>query len=228
MDQVVKQHSRGRLWRKHGCFMLTITRLEPQKRNPERLNVYLDGEFAFGISRTVAPWLEEGNQLSQQKISALQNADKIEAAYQRALNFLSYRSRSEHEIQQNLRKHKISEEIIPEVLSRLRENRLVNDRDFSIQWVENRIKFHPRGKRALGTELIKKGISDQIIEEVLQDINEEELALKLARRKMARIKKLDKSEFRKKMYGYLSRRGFDYSLCREVTQLIWNEIEDQI
>ena len=207
--------------------MLTITRLEPQKRNPERLNVYLDGEFAFGISRTVAPWLEEGNQLSQQKISALQNADQIEAAYQRALNFLSYRSRSEHEIRQNLQKHQFPEEIIPEVLSRLREHKLVNDRDFAVQWVENRVKFHPRGKRALSIELYKKGISNQIIEEILHDINEEELALKLARGKMVKMKKLARPEFQKKMYGYLSRRGFNYSLCRDVTDLIWNEIENQ-
>ena len=207
--------------------MLTITRLEPQKRNPERVNVYLDGEFAFGISRRVAPWLEEGNQLSQQKIAALQNEDKIEAAYQRALNFLSYRSRSENEIQQNLQKHNIAEEIIPEVLSRLREDRLVNDRDFANQWVENRNKFHPRGKHALRTELIKKGISNQIIEEILQDINEEELALKFARGKISRLIALEKQEYQKKMYGYLSRRGFDYSLSREVTDQIWNEIEDQ-
>ena len=207
--------------------MLTITRLEPQKRNPERLNVYLDGEFAFGISRRVAPWLEEGDQLSQQKIAALQNEDKIEAAYQRALNFLSYRSRSENEIQQNLQKHNIAEEIIPEVLSRLREDRLVNDRDFANQWVENRNKFHPRGKRALRTELIKKGISNQIIEEILQDINEEELAIKFARGKISRLIALEKQEYQKKMYGYLSRRGFDYSLSREVTDQIWNEIEDQ-
>jgi regulatory protein len=207
--------------------MLTITRLEPQKRNPERLNVYLDGEFAFGISRTVASWLEEGNQLSQQKVSALQNADKIEAAYQRALNLLSYRSRSEREIQQNLQKHHISEEIIPEVLSRLRENNLVNDRDFAIQWVDNRKKFHPRGKRALKTELIKKGISDQIIEEILQDIDEKELAMKFALGKITRLKDLEKPEFQKKLYGYLSRRGFGYGLCREVTDLIWNELSDQ-
>ena len=207
--------------------MLTITRLEPQKRNPERLNVYLDGEFAFGISRRVAPWLEEGDQLSQQKIAALQNEDKIEAAYQRALNFLSYRSRSENEIRQNLQKHKIEEEIIPEVLSRLREDRLVNDRDFANQWVENRNKFHPRGKHALRTELIKKGISNLIIEEILQDINEEELALKFARGKISRLIALEKQEYQKKMYGYLSRRGFDYSLSREVTDQIWNEIEDQ-
>jgi regulatory protein len=227
MDQVVKQHSRGRYWRKHGCFMLTITRLEPQKRNPERLNVYLDGEYAFGISRSIAPWLEEGNQLSQQKITDLQNADKVEAAYQRALNYLSYRSRSEHEIQQNLKKHSVPEEIIPEVLSRLRENKLVNDRDFAKQWVENRVRFHPRGKRALTSELIKKGISNHIIEEILQDINEPELALKFAKRKITKMKDLERQEFQKKMFGYLSRRGFGYGLSREVTDQIWNEISDQ-
>jgi len=54
--------------------MLTVTKLEPQKKNPQRLNVYLNGDFAFGISRAIAPWLEEGNELSQQKITALKSA----------------------------------------------------------------------------------------------------------------------------------------------------------
>ena len=112
-------------------------------------------------------------------------------------------------------------------MSRLRENKLVNDHDFASQWVDNRVKFHPRGIRALRNELRKKGISVPIIEEVLQEINEEELALRFARGKIPRMKELEKPEFQKKMYGYLSRRGFGYGLCREVTDRIWNEIEDQ-
>ena len=87
--------------------MLTVTKLEPQKKNPQRLNVYLNGEFAFGVSRAAAPWLEEGNELSQQKINALQTEDQVEQAFQRALHYLSFRIRSEQEIRLNLQKHQI-------------------------------------------------------------------------------------------------------------------------
>lgn len=207
--------------------MLTVTKLEPQKKNPQRLNVYLNGEFAFGISRVIAPWLKEGSELNQQKITSLITEDEIEKAYQRALNFLSYRNRSEQEIRLNLQKHQIPETIIQPVLDRLREVSLVNDIEFAQNWIENRREFHPRGKRALRSELYRKGISDQIIEEALQDINEEELALKLARKKMGKLKNLDKSTFQEKMYGFLSRRGFHYSLSKEVVNHLWNELEKE-
>jgi len=207
--------------------MLTVTKLEPQKKNPQRLNVYLNGEFAFGISRIIAPWLKEGSELNQQKITSLITEDEIEKAYQRALNFLSYRNRSEQEIRLNLQKHQIPETIIQPVLERLREGSLVNDREFAQIWIENRREFHPRGKRALRSELYRKGISDQIIEEALQDINEEELALKLARKKIRKLKNLDKSTFQEKMYGFLSRRGFHYSLSKEVINHLWNELEKE-
>jgi regulatory protein len=207
--------------------MLTVTKLEPQKKNPQRLNVYLNGEFAFGVSRTAAPWLEEGNQLSQQKINALQTEDQVEQAFQRALHFLSFRIRSEQEIRLNLQKHQLPENIIDPVLNRLRERSLVNDRDFAQQWIDNRNRFHPRGKRALSSELYRKGIPNQIIEETLNDLDETELAYKFARKKVDKLKTLDKSNFQKKMYGYLSRRGFDYGLSKEVVRDLWIELEKQ-
>ena len=207
--------------------MLTVTKLEPQKKNPKRLNVYLNGEFAFGVSRAAVPWLEEGNELSQQKIKTLQTEDQVEQAFQRALHYLSFRVRSEKEIRLNLQKHQIPENIIDPVLNRLRERSLVDDRDFAQQWIDNRNRFHPRGKRALSSELHQKGIPIQIIEETLNDLDETELAYKFARKKVDKLKTLDKSNFQKKMYGYLSRRGFDYGLSKEVVRDLWIELEKQ-
>ena len=207
--------------------MLTVTKLEPQKKNPQRLNVYLNGEFAFGISRSVASLLQEGNELSQEEISDLQTKEKIQQAYQRALNFLSYRARSEKEIQLNLQKHQVLETIIQLVLERLRDASLVNDREFAQQWIENRVRFHPRSKRALSSELYQKGISNQIIEETLLDIDEEVLARSLAQKKVSKLRTLDKSTFQKKMYGFLSRRGFHYGISKEVISQLWDELEKE-
>lgn len=207
--------------------MLTVTRLEPQKKNPQRLNVYLDGEFAFGISRAAAPWLTEGNQLSQQKINDLQEKDHFEGAYQRAINFLSYRIRSEKEIRQNLNKHEVPEEIIERVLDRLRDASLVNDREFASQWVENRVQFKPRGKRALSSELFQKGINNEIIEDVLVDLNEEELAYKCARSKITRFTGLEEKAFQKKLSGLLTRRGFPYHITKDVVGTLWKEMEKE-
>jgi len=207
--------------------MLTVTRLEPQKKNPQRLNVYLDGEFAFGVSRAAAPWLAEGNQISQQKINDLQEKDQFEGAYQRAINFLSYRIRSEKEIRQNLAKKEVPEEIIERVLDKLRGASLVNDQEFASLWVENRIQFKPRGKRALSSELFQKGIPNEIIEDALVEIDEEELAYQCARSKITKFSGLDEKTFQKKLSGLLTRRGFPYHIIKDVVNSLWKENEKE-
>ena len=78
--------------------MRKITAIVVQKRSPNRVNIYLDGEFAFGLARIVAAWLRTGQELSEEKIEQLQAEESRERAFQQALLFLSYRSRSEAEI----------------------------------------------------------------------------------------------------------------------------------
>ena len=79
-----------------------ITALKVQKKNPNRVSIYLDDEFAFGVSRIVAAWLQVGQILSDEKIASLQQAENQEAALQRALLLLSYRPHSEAEIRKKL------------------------------------------------------------------------------------------------------------------------------
>ncbi len=208
--------------------MLTVTRLEAQKKNPQRLNVYLDGEFAFGISLAAAPWLAEGDQLSQQKIEDLKSRDQIESAYQRALNFLSFRVRSSQEIRRNLRKHQVEDGTIDKVLERLRRASLVDDRAFARQWVQNRNQFKPRGKKALSSELYQKGIPQEIISEVLEDLDEEDLAWQCARAKSPHYSELDRETFQRKLYAYLNRRGFPYQISKEVVSGLWKEMRKEL
>ena len=99
--------------------MKKITAISVQKKNPNRVNIYLDGEYAFGVARITAAWLKNGDELSDEKISKLLAEDAREWAYQQALLYLSYRARSEKEIRQNLRKHEMPEEVIEETIERL-------------------------------------------------------------------------------------------------------------
>lgn len=200
-----------------------ITALKAQKRNPQRVNIYLDGEFSFGVARIVAAWLRVGQELSTEKIAGLKGQDVQETAYQRALKFLSYRPRSESEVGGNLRKHKVPEETITTVMSRLRESKLVDDWAFANEWVENRSEFRPRGRYALRVELRQKGISEEIIEEVLESLDEETLAYRAAQKKARQLRAKNKNEFKHKLYGFLSRRGFDYEITSSVIQKIWED-----
>ncbi len=200
-----------------------ITALKVQKKNPNRVNVYLDGEFAFGLSRIVAAWLQVGQTLSQDKIAELQAKDAVEVAFQRALKFLNYRERSEAEVIQNLKGHQIPENVIAEVIERLRRSGLIDDQRFAKNWIENRNEFRPRSRRALTYELRQKGIAQETIQEVVESVDEHQLAYRAASKVARKFKKAEWPVFRQKMLAHLARRGFDYETAAEVIRRVWAE-----
>ena len=203
--------------------MKKITALEAQKRNPNRVNVYLDGEFAFGLARIVAAWLKVGDTLDEAKLQKMQLDDSRERALQQALLFLSYRARSESEIRKNLRKHEMPEEVIEETIARLRQDGLANDNQFARAWVENRATFRPRSRRMMAMELRQKGLDEETASAALQEVDDEALAYEAAQKKAARFAKLEWQDYRKKLSEFLARRGFSYAVIAPVVTKIWNE-----
>jgi regulatory protein len=203
-----------------------ITAIEPQQKNPQRVNIYLDGEFAFGLAVVVAAWLRLGQELGEEKIASLKAQDEHEITYQKALHFLSFRPRSSAEVRQNLSKRGISESLIEEILNRLQSTGLVNDEAFAQAWVENRNTFRPRGKPALRMELRRKGLSDEIVQSVLDtQVDEAALAFMTARKYARRLIGLEWPEFRQKLSGFLARRGFSYTTLAPVVSEVWKETQ---
>ena len=196
--------------------MAKITAIEPQKRDPDRVNIHLDGNYAFGLTRITAAWLKIGQELSDDKIASLQAEDGRERAYQQAMLFLSYRARSKSEIRQNLSKHEFPQDVIEQTLERLRENQLADDNQFARAWVENRNTFRPRSRRALQMELRQKGLSDEASQSALEGLDEEALAYEAGLKKARRLQSEEWSEFRKKLSEHLARRGFPYSVIASV------------
>lgn len=203
--------------------MKKITAIEAQKKHPGRVNVYLDGEFAFGLARVVAAWLRVGQELTEEKIEQLLLEDARERAFQQAMLFLSYRARSESEIRQNLRKHEIPEPVVEHTLERLRQDGLANDQQFARAWVENRATFRPRSRRLMTMELRQKGLNDEAVKSAVEDVDDEALAYQAAQKRSPRLKDLEWVEFRKKLSDFLARRGFSYSVIAPVVTRIWNE-----
>ncbi len=200
-----------------------ITALKVQKRNPNRVNVYLDGEFAFGLARVVAAWLQVGQVLTGEKIAALQAQDTREVAYQKALQLIALRPRSSVEVQQRLVRHGFDDVIIADTLARLQENRLLDDAAFARLWVENRSTFRPRGRRMLALELRQKGIAAEAIDDALDETTDEHsLALQAAGRYARRLQDLDWPSFRTRLAAFLGRRGFDYQTTAAVVRQVWS------
>ena len=211
------------------CFSMDkqITALKVQKRNPNRINVYLDGEYAFPVARIVGAWLQIGQVLSEEKIASLRAADTKEVAFQRALNFLSYRPRSEAEVQRKLTEAGFDEAVIAETLERLRGANLISDAQFAKDWVENRSTFRPRGRRVLAMELRQKGVADDVIQSALDGtVDEDELAYQAAVRKARRWADLEYAAFRERLSAYLLRRGFSYGTIANLVQRVWSDLQE--
>lgn len=203
-----------------------ITALTIQKKNRQRINVFLDGEFAFGLDRLVAGWLNTGQEISDEKITELKSADAREVAFQSALHLLKFRPRTESEIRSRLLKKSISPDVVEEVIERLKRNQMLDDRRFTIEWIENRSELKPRGRRLLEFELRNHGVEQEIIQDSLAEVDDEQLAFQAAARRVRKYQELEWSEFRIKLARYLNQRGFQYDTIRDVTNQIWNEIHE--
>ena len=204
-----------------------ITSLTLQKRNRQRVNVFLDGEYAFSLAHIVAAWLQVGQEISDEKIAQLQAEDQRETAYQQAVRFLGFRPRSVAEVQTNLRKHNISEDIIQATIQRLEEQGLLDDASFAQLWVENRSAMRPRSRRTLSYELRQHGVDPQTIDHSLDGLNDEQLAFQAARKRARRLEQLEWQDFRQKMYQYLLQRGFDYTITSQVTAQVWADLRKE-
>ena len=202
-----------------------ITAIKAQKRNRQRVSIYLDGEFAFGLSRFVAGWLEPGRKLSQADIDRLLEEDTYEIAFQKALQFIQYRPRSIEETCRRLREKGFSDNVVEVTINKLLEKRWLDDLDFARQWIENRNTFRPRSERLLSYELRLKGVSEDKITQALERYagDEDELAYKAGIKKAKQCQHDTKLDFQKKVGGFLGRRGFHYGVVKPTVERLWEE-----
>lgn len=144
----------------------------------------------------------------------------FEGFYNKALKFLSYRPRSEKEVRENLAKKKAPSSIIDLIIKKLKEQKFLNDREFTKWWIEQRTIVKPMGKRLIKIELTRKGIDKELIDEFFEGIedivhNELEIARSLVQRKISKYKGLDRQKIYQRLGGFLSRRGFDYDTIKK-------------
>ncbi len=199
-----------------------ITKIESQKKNPKRKSIFLDGEFSFGIDdETFYRFgLKEGDILTKERIDEIKDSEKKRKAKQFTFNFLSFRARTEKEIRDRLKKKGFSKKITDEVISDLKRLDLVNDYQFALSWIKDRLDHKPRGEKLLRIELYRFGIKKELIEKALEEIypkkNEKEIAKGLIEKRKKRYENLEERLAKKRMADYLLRRGFSYEVVMEV------------
>ncbi len=135
----------------------------------------------------------------------------LERAKEYAFLLLKFRQRSEKEISARLKKKNFQEKIIKQTLAFLREKAFIDDESFARAWINQRVK-RPYGLRRITRELRIKGIDEECVAGILQELkesyNEEEVVRRLAKERFDRIKGIEPPKAKKRIYSYLLRRGF--------------------
>lgn len=193
-----------------------ITALKQQQKDKERVSVFLDDEFAFGVTMNVAMGLKKGQLLTEDDIAELKYGDSFAKAFNAAVRYLGYRARSQHEIEKYLADKEYAEEVIEATVVRLYDYNYLDDEAFARAWLNDREILKPKGARALRYELKQRGVTEEIITLVLEELNEEESAWKAVQSKLPNWLTLDEQTMRKKINGFLGRRGFNYDAIRYV------------
>ncbi len=141
------------------------------------------------------------------------NSPKTDPALNLAIRYLSYQPRTVHEMKEYLKKKAFKKDHITEVIQLLLEKRYLDDQNFASMFLQSKVKYKPKSKFAFSYDLKKKGINQTIIDEVLDDYDDNVLALKSIKNKFHLWVSLDDEKFKKKVMNFLRYRGFGYEVC---------------
>ena len=208
--------------------MYMISQLRPAKR-AGYLEVAVDGTTIGSVPEheVASRGLVVGQRIDAETLAALERAASVSEALLVANRFLAHRPRTAAEVRRRLRQDQLDDETIDQVLERLTEQGLLDDRRFASLWIENRTTFSPRGSRALDMELRRKGVERETIEEALAQSpaqDETALAVDAGRKRLRAFGALDEQTFARRMGGYLGRRGFGYETVAAAIRLLWQEL----
>jgi len=205
--------------------MKKVTAIRAGRRQGKRVNVFLDGKFAFSLEAEVAlkEGLQVGQELSEGDIEALTRSDLFHRCLGAAIHYLGYRPRSEAELRERLHRRGFDGDKVEAALAKLREQGLVDDLAFAQFWKDNRESFSPRSQWLTRLELRQKGVADDIIDQVVAGIDDEDSAYRAALCRAHSFPLSDYQGFHRRLGGYLKRRGFGYRVISHTVERVWQE-----
>ena len=195
---------------------MRITKIEQQVKDKNRYSIFIDGKFAFGLSELalINSGLRNNQELTKIELEKFKEDARTDKIYNQTLNLIARRPRSQWEIEDYLKRKGLTAEESVSILNMLKERGYINDLDFSTRWVESRRLLKQMSKRKLSLELRQKRISDEIIQQVLNEdeANEQEVLRELILKKSQQTRYKD----RQKLIAYLARQGFNYDDIKQV------------
>ena len=214
--------------------MPTITQITEQKRRPNRRSVFLDGKFSFGCNiNVVAKFkLHEGQQLSAEQLESILQGAVRQECFDKTIRHLERRLHSRSELRTKLMRDEYGPTIIDSVLDQLEELGYVNDNRFATEKAESAAKHKHHGRNRAMIELAKKGVpretARQAVENVYEAHDSASVARDLAIKKARSLSKLDPAVAKRRLYGMLLRRGFDWDTIKPVVEEALGAIDEDV
>lgn len=210
--------------------MPSVTALSPVKRRSGWIEIQLDGASCILLpDQDIARLgLTIGSTIEETDLASLQSTAELAEAMRVGLRYLSVRPRSCREIELRLLREKLAQETIERTVDRLTTLGYLDDRNFAAAFAHDRIRLRPCGVRRMKADLLSRGVSpcdaDDGIESAMmeQDVNEHELLQRVASARASKLDDLDKGVARRRLFGYLSRRGFSSENIRKWIDTRWS------
>ena len=151
-------------------------------------------------------------------------------ARQAALRYLSGRDRSVHEVRQKLKEKEFASAVVDQIIAYLEDLKLVDDRALAHRWVEVRVEVSGAGPAKLAQDLRRKGIDQEIVEDVLEEcadaLSSADAAADLLRKQRRRYSSIEEHKARRRMYDFLARRGYNEDVVSKAVKQVWEEIRE--
>lgn len=212
--------------------MSKITKIETGKRNKERVNIYMDNEYAFSINMELLYKfnIKVNEEFDKERLLEVIQAENLSKCKESALRIVERSYKTEKEIKDKLLLKEFDENTVEETLKFLREYGFIDDSKFVKMFVKDHIRNQGRNK--IKYLLIQKGIDKSLIEEAFLDLEKEdeiERAFILGEKKYLSISKREDDDFKikNKITRYLLGRGYDYSIAKEVINRIYLEYKGE-
>jgi len=196
-----------------------ISKIETQKRHKDRVSVFIDGEFRFGLSKVLALKhdLTEDREITEEEITTVLYQEEKEKIRERAFRLLGFRDRSVQEIRERLLRLGFDAARVEETIAELVRDQTLDDRRFSRAFTDDYTNLKPKGNQYLRRELKHKKVADEIIEEVTAGRDEKSMIRKLLADKLGSLDRRDPKQ-RQKIVRYLAYRGFGLSAILDVLE----------
>ncbi|MBD3225722.1 MAG: hypothetical protein GF313_13420 [Caldithrix sp.] len=206
--------------------MYTITRIDIQKKNKKRFNLYADDLFLFDISddTLVQFAIHKGRRFSDDTLKEILQYDRLALCLTQAYRYLSRRPHLKKELKTKLIQKKFDQSVIEQTLIKLKEQGYIDDADFITRFIADQKQIYRNGPLLIRKKLITKGAQSEMVDVLLKDLyteeEEEQNADYWLNKKLKRTEITQPLKEKQQLGMFLQRKGFNWSIITRIVQMV--------